>query len=75
MKVVILAGGSGSRLFPLSRRSYPKQFLHIAGEKSLLVQTVERFLCFVQAKDIVVVTNEDYIYYVQSELKEAKAEA
>lgn len=75
MKVVILAGGGGSRLFPLSRSCYPKQFLHIAGEKSLLVQTIERFLGIAEAQDIIIVTNKDYIYHVQAELKEAHAEA
>ena len=74
MKIVILAGGGGSRLFPLSRSCFPKQFLHIEGEKSLLVQTVERFLGLVDAKDIIIVTNKDYIYHVQAELKEAGAE-
>ena len=75
MKIVILAGGGGSRLFPLSRSCYPKQFLHIAGEKSLLVQTIERFLGLAEAKDIIIVTNKDYIYHVQAELKDAGAEA
>lgn len=75
MKIVILAGGGGSRLFPLSRSCYPKQFLHIAGEKSLLVQTVERFLGLAAPEDIIIVTNKDYIYHVYAELKEAGAEA
>ena len=74
MKIVILAGGGGSRLFPLSRSCYPKQFLHIAGEKSLLVQTIERFLGLAEAKDIIIVTNKEYIYHVQAELKEVGAE-
>ncbi|MEZ9440124.1 mannose-1-phosphate guanylyltransferase/mannose-6-phosphate isomerase [Vibrio atlanticus] len=39
---VILAGGSGSRLWPLSRELYPKQFLNIAGEQSMLQQTLKR---------------------------------
>ncbi|MCG9542661.1 mannose-1-phosphate guanylyltransferase/mannose-6-phosphate isomerase [Vibrio sp. Isolate33] len=39
---VILAGGSGSRLWPLSRELYPKQFLNIAGEQSMLQQTLFR---------------------------------
>ncbi|MFA0609789.1 mannose-1-phosphate guanylyltransferase/mannose-6-phosphate isomerase [Vibrio sp. 10N.222.49.B4] len=39
---VILAGGSGSRLWPLSRELYPKQFLNIAGEQSMLQQTLQR---------------------------------
>jgi mannose-1-phosphate guanylyltransferase/mannose-6-phosphate isomerase len=40
---VILAGGSGTRLWPLSRTEYPKQFLALAGDKSLLQATVARF--------------------------------
>ena len=39
---VILAGGSGSRLWPLSRELYPKQFLNIAGKQSMLQQTLQR---------------------------------
>ena len=40
---VILAGGSGTRLWPLSRKSYPKQFSNIFGEKTLFQETVEKF--------------------------------
>lgn len=40
---VILAGGSGTRLWPLSRTDYPKQFLALSGSQSLLQQTVSRF--------------------------------
>ena len=40
---VILCGGSGTRLWPLSRKSYPKQFASMVGDKSLLQMTVERF--------------------------------
>lgn len=69
MKIIILAGGGGTRLFPLSRDCYPKQFLHVIGDKSLLAQTIERFLCLVEAKDIIIVTNERYIFHVQAELK------
>lgn len=69
MKVVILAGGGGSRLFPLSRTCYPKQFLHIAGKESLLVQTIQRYLGIVKADDIIIVTNEKYIFHVQAELE------
>ena len=69
MKIIILAGGGGTRLFPLSRDCYPKQFLHVIGDKSLLAQTIERFLGLVEAKDIIIVTNERYIFHVQAELK------
>ena len=73
MKIVILAGGGGTRLFPLSRECYPKQFLHVIGDKSLLAQTVERFLSLVKPEDIVIVTNEKYIFHVQAELKSIDA--
>ncbi|MBM7866602.1 mannose-1-phosphate guanylyltransferase/mannose-6-phosphate isomerase [Heliobacterium gestii] len=70
MKVIVLAGGGGSRLFPISRSSYPKQFLKIHGEKSLLAHTVERFTQIISPSDIVVVTNRDYLFHVKNELKQ-----
>lgn len=75
MKLIILAGGSGTRLFPLSRSCYPKQFLKIAGQKSLLQQTLERFAGLVAAEDILIVTNKDYIFHVQADLAEIGDEA
>ena len=39
---VIMAGGTGSRLWPMSRELYPKQFLHLHGEQSMLQETVSR---------------------------------
>ena len=75
MKVIILAGGGGSRLFPLSRGCYPKQFLKIYDNKSLLAHTVLRYLHMVEAKDIVIVTNQDYIFHVKAELQSIHAEA
>lgn len=74
MKIIILAGGGGTRLFPLSRNCYPKQFLHVIEDKSLLAQTIERFLGLVEAKDIIIVTNERYIFHVQAELKAINAQ-
>lgn len=74
MKIIILAGGGGTRLFPLSRDCYPKQFLHVIEDKSLFAQTIERFLGLVEAKDIIIVTNERYIFHVQAELKTINAQ-
>lgn len=73
MKIIILAGGGGNRLFPLSRTKFPKQFLKLGGSKSLLTQTIERFLALVKPADMVVVTNQDYAYHVRSELVAANA--
>lgn len=74
MKVIILAGGGGSRLFPLSRTRFPKQFLKLNGEISLLTRTVLRFLPMVKACDMLIVTNSEYIHHVKTELIAAKAE-
>jgi mannose-1-phosphate guanylyltransferase/mannose-6-phosphate isomerase len=70
MKVVILAGGCGYRLFPFSREIYPKQFLKILGDKSFLQMAVERFSYKVLFKDIVIVTGEEYIHLVKEQMKE-----
>ncbi len=67
MKVVIMAGGSGSRLWPLSRDNYPKQFIKIDGE-SLLFKTYKRFLKVCKADSIFIVTNEKYKFYVINDL-------
>ena len=75
MKVIILAGGGGSRLFPMSRQAYPKQFLALEDEQSLLAHTVRRYLPLVSAEDIVVVTNARYRYHVENELAECGAQA
>jgi mannose-1-phosphate guanylyltransferase/mannose-6-phosphate isomerase len=74
MKVIILAGGGGSRLFPLSRTLFPKQFLKLNGEESLLAQTIARFMPMVKPSDMVVVTNQEYVHHVRTELIAAKAQ-
>ncbi|MDD5299162.1 MAG: mannose-1-phosphate guanylyltransferase/mannose-6-phosphate isomerase [Gallionella sp.] len=54
----ILAGGSGSRLWPLSRRHLPKQFLSLNGDMSLLQTTINRLAPVIDAKNILIVTQE-----------------
>jgi len=56
---VILAGGSGTRFWPLSREASPKQMLRIAGEDTLLRQTITRIHGFVPSENIWIVTTED----------------
>jgi len=60
MKAVILAGGSGTRLWPLSRYGMPKQFVNINKGKSLLLSTLERLCEYLKYEDIFIITNEDY---------------
>lgn len=57
MKAVILAGGSGSRLWPLSREMFPKQLLKIDEDLSLLQQTFKRIATVVNESDILTITN------------------
>jgi mannose-1-phosphate guanylyltransferase len=68
--VVIMAGGIGSRFWPMSRTPHPKQFLDILGTgKSLLQQTYERSKKVVPAKNIYIVTNAQYRGLVKEQLK------
>lgn len=60
MKVVVFAGGVGSRLWPLSRKDQPKQFEKIVGEKSTLQLAVERVLPIFKPEDIYISSGERY---------------
>jgi mannose-1-phosphate guanylyltransferase/mannose-6-phosphate isomerase len=66
---VILCGGSGSRLWPLSRKSYPKQFVPLVGDKTLFQSSSER-LTGPQFKKPIIVTNSDYRFIVTEQLQE-----
>ena len=61
---VVLAGGSGTRLWPLSRSAHPKQFLSIGGERSLLQQALLRLGEIADAAAPVIVCNEEHRYLV-----------
>ena len=67
---IVLAGGSGTRLWPMSRSLLPKQLLALNGEKTLLQQTAERLLGRLPAERIVTVTNEEHFFEVCSQLAE-----
>ena len=71
---VILAGGSGTRLWPLSRSSYPKQFINLYGEKSLLQQTIER-ISGLRVADPIVICNEEHRFIVAEQLKQIECKA
>lgn len=57
---VILAGGAGTRFWPLSRKSMPKQFLSMTGKDSFLKETINRLRGTVPAKNFYIVTNKEY---------------
>lgn len=66
---VILCGGTGPRLWPLSRASHPKQFLNLFSPQSLLQETVHRAQKIVPSKNIFVVTNNRYLPQISLQLK------
>ncbi|MBC2397009.1 mannose-1-phosphate guanylyltransferase/mannose-6-phosphate isomerase [Clostridium tetanomorphum] len=71
MKVIILAGGSGTRLWPLSRERYPKQFIKLQSNNlSLFQDTFKRSLLLADLDDIYVVTNEKYKFLVMGAVEE-----
>ncbi len=65
---VVLAGGSGTRLWPLSRSSKPKQLLCLNGAETLLQQTVRRVLPMVDPAHVFTVTSADYRFEVAGQL-------
>ncbi|NOH95707.1 mannose-1-phosphate guanylyltransferase/mannose-6-phosphate isomerase [Vibrio sp. 99-70-13A1] len=76
---VILAGGSGSRLWPLSRELYPKQFLTIAGEQSMLQQTIARLdgldkhFLNLKCHDPLIICNEEHRFIAAEQIRAAGA--
>lgn len=70
---VILAGGVGSRLWPLSRDLYPKQLLSLIGEQSLLQATVARALQIPATNHVIVVCNQQYQFLVKEQLEALQA--
>lgn len=66
---VIMAGGSGTRLWPLSRASHPKQFLSLHGETTMLQSTLER-LSGLDVDSSITICNEEHRFFVAEQLRE-----
>lgn len=69
--VAIMAGGIGSRFWPMSRTNFPKQFLDILGTgKTLIQQTFERYSKLVPASNIFIITSQEYVSIVKDQVPE-----
>ena len=69
IKAVIMAGGSGTRLWPLSRSRHPKQFLKLSGDDTMLQSTVKR-LHGLQISSSITICNEEHRFFVAEQLRE-----
>lgn len=67
MKCLILAGGKGDRLWPLSRKNYPKQFIGLQKNHSIFQETVARNLAF--CDEFIISTSSDYQYIVENQMQ------
>ena len=67
MKCLILAGGRGERMWPLSRHNYPKQFIEIQKNHSLFQETVSRNLPF--CDEFIIITRAEYRFIVEDQMK------
>jgi mannose-1-phosphate guanylyltransferase len=74
MKAVVLAGGQGTRFWPVSRKDHPKQFLKIVGSRTMLQETTDRLQPLVSLQDIYVVCSGQYVGQVRSQLPELAVE-
>jgi mannose-1-phosphate guanylyltransferase len=71
---VILCGGSGTRLWPLSRTLLPKQFLPLAGTQSMFQQTALRLAALTGARAPVVVSHTEHRFLAREQLREVDLE-
>lgn len=68
---IILAGGSGTRLWPMSSEAYPKQLLNLTGDKSLLQLTWQRLSRFITPERLITITNNRHVSAVKQQLGNA----
>lgn len=67
---IIMAGGTGSRLWPLSRESYPKQFIQLFGEDTMLQATIKRLHGLENRSNPLIICNEEHRFVVAEQLRE-----
>ncbi|MGC9218828.1 MAG: mannose-1-phosphate guanylyltransferase [Athalassotoga sp.] len=69
VKVLILAGGSGTRFWPKSTKDKPKQFLKITSDKTMIQETVDRVQNLINSKDVYVISNANHSNHILDQLK------
>src|SRR5690606_13533142 len=74
LQPVLLSGGSGTRLWPLSREAYPKQFLALAGERTMLQDTWQRVAELADGAKPIVVANEEHRFLAAEQLRQVGVE-
>ena len=74
LQPVLLSGGSGTRLWPLSREAYPKQFLALAGEHTMLQDTWQRVAALAGGATPIVVANEEHRFLAAEQLRQMGVE-
>jgi len=67
---VILSGGSGTRLWPLSRKQYPKQYLPLAGDNTMLQETILRLSGLDNLADLIIICNADHRFLVAGQCQQ-----
>ena len=67
---ILLAGGSGSRLWPISRELYPKQLVNLVGTDSLIQNTIKRLSPVLESSSIRVVCGEEHFFEIARHLEE-----
>lgn len=75
MKVLILSGGNGERLWPISRASFPKQFLKIEDGHSFFQKTALRALSLENISEIITATNKNHLFYSVDEYKKIQVKS
>ena len=70
MKCILLAGGRGDRMWPLSRKNYPKQFIKIKNNHSIFQETIARNMAF--CDEFIIITNHDFQSIVEDQMKAFK---
>ena len=75
LHAVIMAGGAGTRFWPASRKSTPKQLLPLVGDRTMIQATVDRVDALLSPEQVLVVTNESLVDPIRSQLSQLPAHA